>query len=65
MRAARTPDLPRPWRPFRGLIRDRESGMTGNTRLLRLGKARRLTRAVMDGDLVELNADLRWEMPAA
>ena len=39
--------------------------MTVNTRLLRLGKARRLTRAVMDGDLVELNADLRWEMPAA
>lgn len=33
--------------------------------LLHLGKARRLTRSVMDGELVELNSHLRWDMPVA
>lgn len=41
-----------------------EMAMTTKSRLLRLGKARCLTRSVMTGELVELNSHLRWEMPA-
>ena len=32
-------------------------------RILRLGGARRLTRAVDEGDFAELNSHIRWEMP--
>lgn len=38
--------------------------MKAKSRLLRLGKARCLTRSVMTGELVELNSHLRWDMPA-
>ncbi len=37
--------------------------MKTTTRVLRLGQARRLTCALMDGELVELNSHLRWDMP--
>lgn len=37
--------------------------MKAKTRLLRLGAAFHLTRAVMDGEYVELNSHLRWDMP--
>ena len=33
------------------------------SRILRLGDARRLTRAVVEGDYAELNSHFRWEMP--
>ena len=32
-------------------------------RLVRLGAARDLTRAVDEGDFAELNSHFRWEMP--
>lgn len=35
------------------------------SRLVRLGAARALTRAVTDGDFVELNASLRYDIPAS
>ncbi|WP_420469940.1 hypothetical protein [Brevundimonas sp. FT23042] len=34
-----------------------------NSRLLRLGGARRLTCAVHDGQFLELNSDREWDMP--
>ena len=37
--------------------------MTATTRLFRLGQARYLTRSVLDGDMIELNSHLRWDMP--
>lgn len=37
--------------------------MNIKSHLRRLGKARCLTQAVMDGELVELNSHLRWDMP--
>lgn len=37
--------------------------MKATTRVLRLGQARRLTRAAVDGELVELNSHLKWDMP--
>lgn len=33
------------------------------TRLLRLGRARRLTRAATDGEFFELNSQRKWDMP--
>lgn len=33
-------------------------------RILRFGVARLLTRAVSDGEFVEMNAHFRWDMPA-
>jgi hypothetical protein len=33
------------------------------SRIFRLGGARRLTRAVDEGDFAELNSHFRWEMP--
>ncbi|MBB5746538.1 hypothetical protein [Brevundimonas variabilis] len=33
------------------------------SRILRFGAARLLTRAVTDGDFVEMNAHFRWDMP--
>jgi hypothetical protein len=36
--------------------------MNANTRVLRLGKARCLTRSSMTGHLIELNSPERWEM---
>ena len=33
------------------------------TRLLRLGRARQLTRATVDGEFLELNSHRRWDMP--
>lgn len=37
--------------------------MKTQTRTLRLGSARRLTRAVLDGEFIELNSALKWDMP--
>jgi hypothetical protein len=37
--------------------------MKATIRVLRLGQARRLTRAAVDGELVELNSHLKWDMP--
>ncbi len=37
--------------------------MKATTRVLRLGQARCQTRAAMDGELVELNSHLKWDMP--
>lgn len=37
--------------------------MKATTRVLRLGQARCLIRAAMDGELVELNSHLKWDMP--
>ncbi|WP_263972822.1 MULTISPECIES: hypothetical protein [Brevundimonas] len=34
------------------------------TRLLRLGRARRLTRAGHDGEFFELNSPRKWDMPS-
>lgn len=37
--------------------------MPTQTRLLRLGRARRLTCATTDGEFFELNSERRWDMP--
>lgn len=34
------------------------------SRLVRLGAARKLTRATLDGDFVELNSPERYDIPA-
>lgn len=37
--------------------------MTTLKRTVRLGSARRLTKAVLDGEFIELNSALKWDMP--
>ncbi|WP_312572842.1 hypothetical protein [Brevundimonas sp.] len=34
------------------------------SRMLRIGSARLLTRAVTEGDFAEMNSHFRWDMPS-
>jgi hypothetical protein len=62
LRAARTLGFAPPDAFREGALQDKEMAMNANTRVLRLGKARCLTRSSMTGHLIELNSPERWEM---